>query len=76
MNKILLGDIFVENENYISSLIDKIIINNKNCDNKIFTLNSYKNIFEDNYGVFLSKFNDAIKHRRSQLGVNYNFQDG
>ena len=74
LNKILLGDIFVENENYISSLIDKIIINNKNCDNKIFTLNSYKNIFEDNYGIFLSKFNDAIKHRRSQLEVNYNFQ--
>lgn len=74
LNKILLGDIFVEDENYISSLINKIIINNKNYDNKIFILNSYNNIFKDNYGIFLNKFNDAIKHRRSQLGVNYNFQ--
>lgn len=24
--------------------------------------------------AFFNKFNDAIKHRRSQLGVNYNFQ--
>ena len=74
INKLLLEDIYLENENYVSALIDKIIINNKNYDNKIFTLNSYKNIFQDNYCVFLNKFNDAIKSKRSQLGVNFNFQ--
>ena len=74
INKLLLEDIYLENENYLSALINKIIINNKNYDNKIFTLNSYKNIFEDNYCVFLNKFNDAIKSKRSQLGVNFNFQ--
>lgn len=74
VTNIKLENIYLENEQYLSNLVEGILINTQNQENKIFILNSYKNIFKENHEKFLAEFNESIKNKRNQILTNFNFQ--
>ncbi len=74
LNSIPLDNLYIENKNYITDLVNDIINNQKKQENKMFVLNSYRNVFERNYNNFSTELNEAIKNKRSEVGVNFNFQ--
>lgn len=74
LKDIELENIYIDDANYVEKLVDNIVVNNKTDENKIFTLTSYKNIFENKYKMFLDDFMKLLKSKRSSISVNYNFQ--
>lgn len=74
LKDIELENIYIDDGSYVEKLVDNIVVNNKTNENKIFTLTSYKNIFENKYKMFLDDFMKLLKSKRSSISVNYNFQ--